>query len=963
MQPPSRTEKDLLDFVDTAAVGLHWVASDGTILWANPADYEPLGYSEAEYIGHNIVEFHADPATIADILRRLTAGERLHNYEALLRCKDGSTRKVVITSSVRFDETGDFLHTRCFTVDVSQRRPEGLEIQIEALSREVERLRVLASRERGLVESILRQSPHGIIVSDVSGKLVLVNTAAERIWAGSASADSIAGWGQYRAFHEDGRPFAPTDWSMARALRDGVTIEPEEIHIRRFDDSPGIVLGGAAPLFATDGKVDGAVAIFADITKFKQQEEELRISGERYLTTLKSIGDAVIATDAEGKITFVNPVAEALTGWALEEARGRRLVEVFRILNEQTRLPLESPADKVIREGKMVGLANHTILVARDGTETAIDDSGAPIFNPKGQLVGIVLVFRDVTEKRREDDRRRFLVEASSLLASSLDYAPTLASVAQLSVQRIADWCAVDILQSNGSLERLAVTHVDPVKIRWLEELQKRYPPDPKSPHGVHEVIRTGKPQLMSEIPDELLVKAAVDDEHLRLIRELGLRSSMIVPLRCRGRILGAITLVSAESQRRFGPNDLLFAEELANVSAMAVENARLYRDAQQANRTKDDFLATVSHELRTPLNAMLGWASLLRTSTMSEEKRQQGLETIERNARAQAQLIEDLLDVSLIVSGNLRLEARSVDLPSVINAAVDSVRLAAEAKRVRIEVRVEREAQHATGDPGRLQQVVWNLLSNAVKFSRERGVVTVRVARVDSQAEIQVSDTGLGIDPEFLPHIFERFKQANSTTTRSYGGLGLGLAIARHLVELHGGTITAASLGPDQGASFRVRLPLAAVFREVRANALAEGPVPTRVVAPALDGLHVLVVDDEQDARTLVTAVLEGHGARVTSVSSAAEALREIRRARPDVLVSDIGMPEEDGYSLIRSVRALTGGGAKDIPAAALTAYARKEDRTRAMYAGFQSHVAKPVDPDELLIVVATLAGRTGGE
>jgi PAS domain S-box-containing protein len=286
MQPPSRTEQDLLDFVDTAAVGLHWVASDGTILWANPADYEALGYSEAEYIGHNIVEFHADRATIDDILRRLAAGERLHNYEARLQCKDGTTRKVLITSSVRFNEAGDFLHTRCFTVDVSRRRPEGQEIQIEALSREVERLSVLASRERGLVESILTQSPHGIIVSDVNGKLTLTNKAAERIWAGSASADSIAGWGQYRAFHADGRPFESTDWSMARALREKVTIEPEEIYIRRFDDSFGILLSGAAPLFAADGQVDGAVVIFADITKFKQQEEELRISSERYLTTL-----------------------------------------------------------------------------------------------------------------------------------------------------------------------------------------------------------------------------------------------------------------------------------------------------------------------------------------------------------------------------------------------------------------------------------------------------------------------------------------------------------------------------------------------------------------------------------------------------------------------------------------------------------------------------------------------------
>jgi len=723
------------------------------------------------------------------------------------------------------------------------------------------------------------------------------------------------------------------------------------------------LLGGAAPVFRADGELEGAVSIFADITQFKQQEEELRVSAERYFTTLKSIGDAVIATDAIGTITFLNEVAEGLTRWTLEEARGRPLAEVFRIINEDTRAVVESPVDKVIAEGKIVGLANHTILVARDGAEIAIDDSGAPIFNGKKELVGVVLVFRDVTEKRREEDRRRFLVEAGALLASTLDYGPTLASVAKLSVPTIADWCAVDIVESGSSVQRLAVAHVDPAKVRSVEALEERYPSDPKSPYGVHEVIRSGKSQLMAEIPDAVLVGVAIDDEHLRLIRDLGLRSSMVVPLRCRGRTLGAITFVTAETGRTFGPSDLLFAEELANVAALAVENARLYREAQHANRAKDEFLATVSHELRTPLHAMLGWASLLRSSEMSREKRDHGLETIERNARAQSQLIEDLLDVSRIISGNLRLEARSIDLGVIIEAAADAVRLAAEAKGVRIQLLLEEGAKHAMGDAGRLQQIVWNLLSNAVKFSFDRGVVTVRLALAESQAEIRVSDTGKGIDPEFLPHVFERFKQANGTTTRSQGGLGLGLAIARHLVELHGGTISAASAGANHGSSFLVRLPLAAVLRGARASATkTAASTSSRVVAPSLDGLRVLVVDDELDARTLVTEVLEGHGAHVTAASSATEALNEIARSPPDVLVSDIGMPGEDGYALIRKVRALAGGGAKAMPAAALTAYARMEDRTRAMAAGFQSHVAKPVDPDELLIVVATLAGRTGG-
>ena len=830
--------------------------------------------------------------------------------------------------------------------------------RIEGLSREVERLGALASRERGLLEAILSFSPHGIIVSDANGKLFLQNKAAEKIWAGSATANTIEGWGQYRAFHPDGRPFEPTDWSLARALTRKESVEAEEIHIQRFDDSHAMVLGSAAPIFRADGELEGALAIFVDITDLKRHQEEVRIVSERYFTTLRSIGDAVIGTDAGGRIDFMNPIAEALTGWTVEDARGRPLLEVFRIVNEHTRLEVESPADKVIREGKVVGLANHTILIARDGTEIAIDDSGAPIYNSKGELVGVVLVFRDVTEKRLEDDRRSFIAGATTLLSSSLDYVLTLSSVAKLAVPKIADWCAVDIVQPDGGLRRVAITHVDPQKIRWAKELQARYPPDPASPHGVPAAIRTGKSILMEEIPESLLTQVAVDDEHLRLLRELGLRSAMIVPLRWHGRVLGAISFIAAESRRLYGEKDMALAEELAEVAALAIENARLYHEAQDANRAKDEFLATVSHELRTPLNAMLGWANLLRTGEVSEATRDQGLEVIERNARAQARIIDDLLDVSRIISGNLHLECCSVDLLAVIESALEVVRPAADSKRIRLEFRSEEHARKVTGDPMRLQQVVWNLLSNAVKFTDHGGEVTISVALIDAQVEIRVVDTGIGIEPDFVPFLFERFKQANATRTRSYDGLGLGLAIVKHLVELHGGSVGASSRGSGEGAEFRVRIPVVAAAAPAVTGGLPAGVAPTEVAR--LDGLHVLVVDDELDARTLLTEILERHGAQVRAVASAAEGLAEVLRAQPDVLVSDIGMPEEDGYSFIQKVRSVTKAGAKPLPAAALTAYARTEDRTRALLAGFQSHIAKPVEPQELLLVVATLAGRT---
>ncbi len=672
--------------------------------------------------------------------------------------------------------------------------PDDPRSTIEALRREVERLTVVASRDRGLVESILDASPYGIIVSDAHGKLILQNKAAERIWAGSATANDIAGWGQYRGFHPDGRPYEGGDWAMARCLLQGETVDPEEMRIKRFDDSDGVLLGGSAPIRDNDGVLQGAVAIFADVTKLKEIEGALQLSAQRFFTTLKSIGDAVIATDAEGRINFLNPIAEELTQWSLAEANGRPLSEIFRIVNENTRQVVDSPVDKVLREGKIVGLANHTVLIGRHGREVAIDDSGAPIFDDHGVLAGVVLVFRDVTEQRREEDRRRFLNEASTLLASSLEYGPTLTSVTRLAVPTVADWCAVDIVERNGNLARLAVAHVNPAKVRFAEEMAERYPPDPASPNGVHSVVRSGKPMLMEEIPEGLLKDAAVDDEHFRLMMELGLKSAMVVPLRARGKTFGAITFVSAESNRRYGSKDLAFAEEVANCAALAVDNATLFQEAQQASRAKDEFLATVSHELRTPLNAMLGWATILQAPDMTEEKRIRGLATIERNAKAQAQLIEDLLDVSRIISGNLRLDLASVNLATIIEAAAEAVRPAAQAKGIRLDVMLDRAGEEVTGDAARLQQVLWNLLSNGVKFTEKGGRVSVVLERIDSQIEVQIADTGMGIEPEFLPHVFERFKQANASSTRTHGGLGLGLAIVRHLVELHGGTLYIAS-------------------------------------------------------------------------------------------------------------------------------------------------------------------------
>ncbi|HKX33202.1 MAG TPA: ATP-binding protein [Blastocatellia bacterium] len=527
--------------------------------------------------------------------------------------------------------------------------------------------------------------------------------------------------------------------------------------------------------------------------EFFRQREQLRV-------TLSSIGDAVIATDARGCVTFLNRVAQLLTGWTDEEARGRPLTEVFKIVNEFTRQQVADPVAEILRNGLQIDLADHTLLVARDGAERAIADSGSPIKNDHGKIIGAVLTFRDITEQMsRERERSRLLV-----------------------------W------------ERAA------------------------------------------------------------------------------------------------------------------------RQEAEEASRLKDEFLATVSHELKTPLNAMLGWLHILQSGQLDAEGIQHAIETISRNAKSQAQLIEDILDVSKIITGRFQLKLDRVDLASLIAFALQGVYPAAEAKEIQIRTIFEEGVGVIAGDGDRLQQVIWNLVSNAVKFTPKRGLVEIRLDRVDSQVLLTVSDNGEGIRPEFLPFVFDRFRQADGGSERKFPGLGLGLAIVRHLVELHGGTVEAASPGRGRGAIFTIKLPVKAVFDERQRSPARDDPVVKP--QPILKGIRVLVIDDEVDAREMLIAALTLYGAQVTATQSAAEALAQLEQWRPDVLISDLGMPDEDGLSLMRKVRAREPEEGGDIPAVALTAYVRAEDRINALAAGYQLHVSKPVEPDELATSIANLLGRLGG-
>jgi PAS domain S-box-containing protein len=702
----------------------------------------------------------------------------------------------------------------------------------------------------------------------------------------------------------------------------------------------------AIPFRSIDGRIREWFGVSFDISDRKRAEEERERARDLLTTTLRSIGDAVIATDTAGRVTFMNTVAEQLTGWSTDEASGKPLIEVFPIFNEDTGTGVENPVERVLREGVTVGLANHTVLRRRDGTEIPIDDSAAPIRSHTGHLEGVVLVFRDVSEEKRALYRRLFLARATEEIAAASDYQDALRRIAQLACPRMADWTGISVIDpATGGLEQLAVAHVDPAKVEFATALGKRYPADPDAPTGAPNVIRTGKTELYPEISPAMLEAGAVDAEHLRLLQELDLRSAMIVPLRGQRDVFGAMTFIFSGTGRRYTHEDVELAEELSTRVSVMIERQRLQEEAVAANRMKDEFLATISHELRTPLQAILGYASMLERNTLQDPGK--AIAVIIRNAQAQARLIDDMLDMSRILSGKLRLEMARVDLGAAIDAAVDAVRPSATARGITVRVDVASDIGYVTGDFDRLQQIVWNLVSNAVKFTPRDGALTVTAAREGSHVTLRVSDTGRGIPREHLRMVFERFRQLDNSSTRNQSGLGLGLAIVRYLVEAHGGTVTADSAGLNQGSTFTVTLPM-------QTEALAGGPLSHaatgRMLSQALHGVHALLVDDDDDTRSVLADALASVGAQVRQASSAKEALALLERETPHVILSDIGMPHEDGYELIRRIRALPTERGGTVPAIAVTAYARHQDVERAIRSGFQLQVTKPVALDSLI-------------
>ncbi|HEX7294936.1 MAG TPA: PAS domain S-box protein [Pyrinomonadaceae bacterium] len=797
------------------------------------------------------------------------------------------------------------------------RRDDGPVLGVALVFRDVTEQRQ-AQRARAQLAAIVESSGDAIITKNLEGIIQTWNKGAERLFG--YSAEEIIGKPVTIIFPED--RLAEEDAILER-LRSGLSSERlETIRVakggRRIPVSVSV-----SPLKDADGEVIGASKVIHDVSAIMAAREELTREKELLATTLASIGDGVIVTDTQSRVTFLNSEAERLTGWTNADATGRPLAVVFRIVNERTRSTAENPVDKALRLGAVVGLANHTMLLRDDGAEFLIDDSAAPIRDKAGRIFGVVLIFRDVTEQRKAHAARE-----------------QLAAIVEYSGEAIATKNLDGIIQTwNGSAEALFGYRADEIVGKSVTIL---IPPDRLwEEEQILSRLRRGLPAVRMET-----IRVAKDGRQIPV-------SLTVSPLKnSEGEVVGASKLIQDISDRKRIEDErqeLLAREQL------------LRNQAEEAGRIKDEFLATVSHELRTPLSAILGWTTLLNKRKLDKSVAVRGMDAIERNAKAQAQLIEDLLDVSRIISGKMRLDVRHASLAPIVEAAIDSIKPAADAKKIRLEVTIDPAANMLHVDPARLQQVIWNLLSNSIKFTPRQGVVEVKAERTSSTTEIIVSDTGAGIDPEFLPFVFDRFQQADSSTTRKYGGLGLGLAITRHLVEMHGGTIDAESEGVDRGATFRVKLPIPAVTADsstFESGREAQWPEALAPHLPNLTGIRILAVDDSGDTRELVSAVLAACGANVTTASSVQEALHLFIEWRPAVMVCDIGMPEEDGLDFIREIRQLPPEEGGNTPAIALTGYARIEDRIRALEAGYEMFIPKPVQASELCSMVASLVG-----
>jgi PAS domain S-box-containing protein len=808
-----------------------------------------------------------------------------------------------------------------------------------------------------LVEALLHASDDAILSTDLDGVITSWTVSAERVYG--MPAEQILGHPLSEFVAAEKR----TDIAdILRRVAAGETVRNfDTVGQRRSGQRTSLTMI-ASPIHR-ENAVCGAMWILRDLGGRERADRAAR----RLAAIVESSDDAIVSKDLNGIVMSWNRAAEQMFGYTAEEMIGesiRRIIPADR----------QNEEDQVLEQVRRGQKVDHfeTIRRRKDGSEVNISLTVSPIVSAAGVVVGASKIARDISARKTIEEERARLLALTRAAAAITERLNAVGSVVASEldrgriVQAVTDEATAGIGADFGAFFYNVTDPEsgDAYLLYTLSGADKEAFRDFPHPRATALFAPTFNGEGVVRIADVVR-----DDRYGKNAPYYGtppghlpVRSYLAVPVKARsGDVLGGLFFAHAQPGR-FTADHERFVVGVATWASIALENARLYVGVQEASQLKDEFLATLSHELRTPLNAILGYARMVRSGIVTADRVARAVEVIERNATSLTQIVEDVLDVSRIVSGKMRLNVQPVDLPEIVRNAVDGVVPAADAKGVQIEVALDPPAAPVSGDPERLQQVIWNLMSNAVKFTPRGGRVQVRLQRVDAHVEIVVADTGIGISKEFLPFIFDRFRQADAGMTREHGGLGLGLGIARQLVEMHGGTIHATSGGSGQGATFRVALPLMIVHPERPADRRPPPPAsaaPGTLQIPDLHEVRILAVDDDLDALAMVREILETTGAQVSVAHSAGEALDALQIVKPHVLVADLGMPHMDGFELIARVRRNADRAVRDVPAAALTAYARSEDRAKALRSGFQLHLSKPIDPAELMAAIAALARR----
>ncbi len=804
--------------------------------------------------------------------------------------------------------------------------------EAEHRRREAERIAEALRQSSEMLEALIHSSALGIVVLDADARVRLWNAAAERVF----------GWTAAEAM---GRflPVIPSDArerflaNFSRTMR-GESFS-DEVRQRRKDGSPVDIRVSTAPLRDAGGGITGVVAVVEDVSSERRATEALQASEARYRAIVESQTELVCRFRRDGTLTFANDSYCRYFGRSRDGLIG---VTYHPVVHPDDIAAVRREIEALGPENRVANVENR--VIKPDGEVRWVQWTNVALYDAAGQFIELQAVGRDVTAERQAAARQRFLVEASRILVSSLDYERTLAEVARLAVPALADWCAIDLADPDGSPRRIAAAATDTARGAPSEpDRDAAAGPDGVDPAA--RVLRTGRAELYAEVPDDAAERPG---ETLGRLRRRGVRSAMVVPMLVRRRPIGVLTLASGESGRRYGVADLALIEDLASRAALAVENAVLYREAQAASRAKDQFLATLAHELRNPL------APILNALQALDQLGPQGAEAdrlraiMARQTRHVARLVDDLLDVSRISSGKVVLKRASVDLRTVARRSLRALEASGRAQFHEVSFAHDPDPVIVDGDVVRLEQVLGNLLDNAVKYSPPGGPLRLAVGVEGDQAVVRVADRGIGLAPEMLETIFQPFAQADTSLDRPRGGLGLGLAVVRGLVEQHGGTITAHSAGLGRGAEFVVRLPLAAGA----AASASSAPAPSG--APGVPARRIVLVEDYADAREALRMLLALEGHSVETAADGAEGVALIARLQPDVALVDIGLPGLDGYEVARQVRATPAG--KRVYLIAATGYGQAYDRRQAMEAGFDLHLVKPIDVEELSRALADL-------